>query len=138
MLSDAVTLGETCRSISPSSGSTFGRSLRGIGQAAGSVFFIHFPIVNRSPSERIDHAVDIGKIVDQKIWLMFCELLAMPGAGGHGNGACAKGFAASNVARRITDHVDVGGGEFATMFFLCARASEGTKFVAILMIVGKR
>src|SRR5260370_16556355 len=105
MLSDAATLGETCRSISPSSGSTFGRSLRGIGQAADSVFFIHFPIVNRSPSERIDHAVDIGKIVDQKIWLMFCELLAMPGAVAHGNVPSPKDFAPADVARRIPNHL---------------------------------
>ena len=51
---------------------------------------------------------------------MFRELLAMPGAGGHGNGARAKGFPAGDVARRIADHIDVAGGEFAAMFFLCA------------------
>ena len=50
---------------------------------------------------------------------MFGELLATPGAGGYGYGSRAKSFAAGNVARRIPDHVDIGG-EFAAMSFLCA------------------
>ena len=101
-------------------------------------FFIHTPIVNQSPSERIDHAIDIRKIVDQKIRLMFCQLLAATGAGCDRDGARAKGLTASDVARRVADHVDLRGGEFAAMFFLIASESKGPELVAILMIVGKR
>lgn len=94
-------------------------------------------IVNGSPSERIDYTFYIRKIIDQKIWLIFCKLLTAPCPGCDGNGTGAEGFAAGDVARRIADHVDLGCGELAAMLFLCPGASNGSKPVAVVMVVGK-
>src|SRR5438477_9511215 len=69
---------------------------------------------------------------------MFSQFLAAPGAGGDGNGAGAKGFAAGDVARRIADDVDLGGGKLAAMFFFSARPGERAELVAIVVIIGKR
>src|SRR5205814_7661977 len=94
--------------------------------------------VDRLPSARIDETIDICKVVDQESGLMFSQFLAAPGAGGDGDGAGAKGFAACDVARRIADDVDLGSGKLATMFFFSTRPGERAELVAIVVIVGKR
>src|SRR5213594_1416426 len=70
--------------------------------------------------------------------LVFGKVAAAPPTGGDGNGAGAERFAAGNVARRVADDVDLGGGKFAAMFFFGARPGEGAELVAIVVIVGKR
>jgi hypothetical protein len=79
----------------------------------------------------------VGKIIDQKIRLIFCKLVTIPCAGRDGNSTRAEGFAAGDVARRIADHVDLGCGELPAMFFHCPGASNGSKPIAVVMVVGK-
>ena len=68
---------------------------------------------------------------------MFCEILATPCAGCDGDGPRTDGFAAGDIAWSVADHVDLRCGELPAMFFLCARASESSEAVAILMVVRK-
>src|SRR5438132_13286546 len=76
-VSDAVTTGETCRSISPLSGSTSGRSRYGFGAGGeASFFFINPSFVHGSPSERIDHLFHTCKVIDQEIRVILGKPLA--------------------------------------------------------------
>src|SRR5213082_559047 len=92
----------------------------------------------RSPSERMDNTVHIRKIIDQKIRLIFCQLVVTPRAGRDGDSARTKRLATGDIARGIANYVDLGCGEFAAMLFLCASASESSEPISILMIIGKR
>src|SRR6266704_1409890 len=102
------------------------------------IFSFTSPTVNQSPSERIDNTVHIRKVIDQKIRLIFCQLVVTPCAGRDGDSTRAKRLATGDIARGVADHINLGCGEFATMLFLCATASECSEPVSILMIVGKR
>src|ERR1700682_6563423 len=68
---------------------------------------------------------------------MFGEVFARPCSSGNGNGARAKSFAASDVARGVANHIGLFGQKFAAMFFLGARPSKTAEFVAIMVIIGK-
>src|SRR5437868_2634039 len=68
---------------------------------------------------------------------MFGELCARPRSGGDGNGARAKSFAASDVARGVANHVGFFGRKFTAMFFLGACPRETAEFVAIMVIISK-
>src|SRR5206468_4902882 len=70
--------------------------------------------------------------------MIFGKSIATPGAGRHGDCARAQGLATSNIARRIADYIDLGGGELAAVSLICARASERSEPVAISMIIGER
>src|SRR5712692_4766237 len=69
---------------------------------------------------------------------MFGEVVARPHAGGDGNSARAKGFAARDVARRIADDVGFFRQKFAAMLLFCARPRKTAELVAIMMIVRER
>src|SRR5215467_570105 len=97
----------------------------------------HPAFVNGSPSERIHNASHIREIINQKIGLMVCKLLAAPSAGGDRDSPCAERFSTSDVARRVADDVDLRRGELAAMFLFCAGASEAPKLIAIAVVVGK-
>src|SRR5438876_10021165 len=77
-------------------------------------------------------------MIDQEIRMIFGKSIATPGAGRHGDGARAQGLATSNIARRIADYIDLGGGELAAVSLICARASERSEPVTISMIIGER
>src|SRR2546429_5418156 len=86
-------------------------------------------IVNRSPSERMDNIVHIRKIIDQKIWLIFCQLVVTPRAGRDGDSARAKRLATGDIARGVANYVDLGCGEFAAMLsFARVRANLPSRF----------
>src|SRR5205809_624107 len=68
-------------------------------------------IVTDLPSERIDYTLHIRKIIDQKVWLIFCKLVTPPSAGCDGDSTRAEGFAAGDIARRVADYIDLGCGE---------------------------
>src|SRR5436309_1884793 len=70
--------------------------------------------------------------------MIFGKSIATPGAGRHGDCARAQGLATSNIARRIADYIDLGGGELAAVSLICARASERSEPVTISMIIGER
>jgi hypothetical protein len=69
--------------------------------------------------------------------MIFCESIAAPSAGRHGDGARAQGFAASNIARGIANHIDLRGGELATMLFFRACAGERSEPISVSMIIGE-
>src|SRR5882762_6403585 len=70
--------------------------------------------------------------------MIFGKSIATPSAGRHGDRARAQGPATSNIARRIADYIDLGGGELAAVSLICARASERSEPVTISMIIGER
>src|SRR5438045_6756908 len=121
-LSDAVTEGETCRSISPLSGKTSGRSLRAVGPDEASFFFIYLPIVNGSPSERIDNGFHIREIINQKIGMIFGKFISAPSACSHRNGARSQRFAAGNIVRCVPNYVDLGCGKLGAIVLFCLGA----------------
>src|SRR5205823_11423796 len=69
---------------------------------------------------------------------IFCEFIATPCAGCHGDRARTQGLAAGNIARGIANYIDLGCRKFAPMFFFCASTSERSELVTVLMIVRKR
>src|SRR5438046_9512337 len=95
-------------------------------------------IVNRSPSERMDNIVHIRKIIDQKIRLIFCQLVVTPRAGRDGDSARPIRLATGDIARGVANYVDLGCCEFAAMLLLCAGASESYEPISMFMMIGKR
>src|SRR5436309_15115254 len=98
------------------------------------LFPFHFPIVNGSPSERIDNGFDIREIINQKIRLIFRKFISAPSAGSHRNGARSKRFAAGNIAWCIANDVDLGCGKLAAMLLFCPRASKTAELLAVLVV----
>ena len=49
-----------------------------------------------------------------------------------------KRLTASNIARRIADYINLGGGELAAVPLRCARASKRPEPVTVSMIIGER
>src|SRR4029077_9689613 len=90
-----VMRGETCRSISPSSGITF--DCAGIILDAGRwILLIEYreSSIQFSPSQFLNHLVRVCQIVEQKIWSVPLQSFTRPTASRHRNGARAKCFSA--------------------------------------------
>src|SRR5207253_6910821 len=69
--------------------------------------------------------------------MMLRQFFAAPSTGRDGDGACAERFSAGDIARRVTDDIDLVCGKFATVLFFRAGAGKRTEFIAIVVVVGE-
>src|SRR5205809_7292326 len=138
-VSDAVTTGETCRSISPLRGSTLGGSRYGFGAGEEASFFFIQPFIRQWITIRAyrsvfphlkDHRLGNPDDIRQVDRDSRCRSPRR---------RCARpGPCQSNIARRIADYINLSGGKLAAVSLICARASERSEPVTISMIIGER
>ena len=74
--------------------------------------------------QALENAGGVGEISKEKIGRVCGEFLDRIVAGGDGDGFCADGAAAFDVARRVADDEDFFGREFDAMALQCSRAGE--------------
>ena len=68
---------------------------------------------------------------------MLGEFFATPCAGGDRDGARAERLSAGNIARRITDDVDLVLGKFTAVLFFRAGTGKRSEFIPIVVVVGE-
>src|SRR5207248_10940163 len=95
----------------------------------------YIPIVNGSPSERIDNGFHIREIINQKTGMIFGKFISAPSACSHRKGARSQRFAAGNTERCGRNYVDLGCGKLASMppSFSCSQ--DTPRLVAVPMTI---
>src|SRR2546423_4280100 len=130
--SEAATRGETCRSISPSSGRTFGASGKFIRLEVRKAL-----LFRPSPAELTFYFVHVRQIIKEKVRLIFRQSLAGPRTGRDRDRPRPESFATGDVVSGVAHDVHL----FRTKIEarMCRGASNGarTERITIVMIVGE-
>ena len=68
---------------------------------------------------------------------MLCKLIPAPSSRCDRDRPRTERLAARDVARRVADNVDFGGGELPSVPLLCTGASKSAELVSVAVIIGK-
>jgi hypothetical protein len=107
----------------------------GVGKSCHSQPIRQFLLLLMLPAEVADDRIDIGKVVDDPVWLVLGQLVGGEAPGRDRNRARADRFAAGNVVGRVADHIDICGNEIDGVSFERPALRERPQLVAVVVIV---